>query len=102
MPLNLGDQHISLPEAAELTQRFRQSNPVSAIKAHLFTKEIVMEILNQPGCEGLRIYHGIDANNEAVVVLTGADIDKNDMYNGTLAERAERCPLICSSPNPLN
>ena len=44
------DQHISLNDAAALTLKFRQSNPVGSVIAHLFTKEIIMEILNQPNC----------------------------------------------------
>ena len=96
------DQHISLNDAAALTLKFRQSNPVGGVIAHLFTKEIIMEILNQANCEGIRIYHGIDAANMPVLVMTGVDANKDDLYQGTLAEHAEKCPIFCSGPNPLN
>lgn len=96
------DQHISLNDAAALTLKFRQSNPVGGIVAHLFTKEIIMEILNQANCEGIRIYHGIDAANMPVLVMTGVDANKDDLYQGTLAEHADKCPLVCSHMNPLN
>jgi hypothetical protein len=96
------DQHISLNDAAAMTLKFRQSNPVGSVIAHLFTKEIIMEILNQANCEGIRIYHGIDAGNAPVLVVTGVDGNKDDMYQGTLAEHADKCPLWCSQGNPLN
>ena len=122
------DQHISLNDAAAMTLKFRQSNPVGSVIAHLFsrdvideilaqfiqskpvggviahlfTKEIIMEILNQANCEGIRIYHGIDAANMPVLVVSGVDANKNDLYQGTLAEHAEKCPIFCSGQNPLN
>jgi hypothetical protein len=96
------DQHISLNDAAAMTLKFRQSNPLGSVVAHLFAREVIDEILAQPGCEGIRIYHGIDAGNAPVLVVTGVDGNKDDMYQGTLAEHADKCPLVCSHMNPLN
>jgi hypothetical protein len=37
-----------------------------------------------------------------VLVVTGVDANKDDLYQGTLAEHADRCPMWCSQGNPLN
>lgn len=102
MPLNLGDQHISLNDAAGMTSRFRQGVPLGTIISHAFSRDIIDEILAQPGCEGIRIYNAIDDNNIATVVIVGIDCNKDDLFTGTLAEHSDRCPTICPAPNPLN
>ncbi len=96
------DQHISLNDAAAMTLKFRQSNPVGSVIAHLFSRDVIDEILAQPGCEGIRLYHAIDANNQPTIVAVGVDINKNDLFQGTLAEHTEKCPMWCSQGNPLN
>ncbi|MCC6818372.1 MAG: hypothetical protein IT245_05740 [Bacteroidia bacterium] len=102
MPLNLGDQHINLTDAAAMTARFRQNNPLGTIVSHMLSKEIIEEILAQPGCEGIRIYNAIDDSNIATLVITGVDASQNDMYDGVLAEHTYKCPTICPVGNPLN
>lgn len=95
------DHHISLPEAAAMTANFRNSNPMG-VKGFAFSKNILQEILNQPGCEGIRIYNAIDDNMMPTVVITGINQDDSDQYTQTLAEYARRCPDDCPPPNPLN
>jgi hypothetical protein len=96
------DHRISLAEASQFTANFRNANPVGTIIANAFSKGIIQDILNQPGCEGIRIYNAIDNGGIATVVITGIDINDNDLYTGILAEFGGRCPSLCSSPNPLN
>jgi hypothetical protein len=50
---------------------------------------------------GIRIYHGIDDNNKACLILVGVDADENDLYNGYIAERGVSCPPYCGSGSPL-
>jgi len=102
MPIVNHDQHITLTEAAAMTKKFRDDNPVGTVIAHLFSREIIDEILAQPGCEGIRIYMAKDDSNVQTLVVTGVDVNKNDLYNGTLAEFTEKCPLNCPVNNPLN
>ncbi|HEY1047978.1 MAG TPA: hypothetical protein VGF79_16170 [Bacteroidia bacterium] len=101
MPINQ-DHHIDLAKAAEMTKKFRDCQPVGTIIAHAFNKSIIQEIIDQPLCEGIRIYNAIDDSNIRTVVITGIDGNGNDLYNGVLAEYAERCPQICAPHNPLN
>lgn len=103
MPLNLGDQHINLSDAAVMTARFRSNNPApGTIISHLLTREIIEEILAQPNCEGIRIYNAIDDTNTATLVVTGVDSNQDDLFNGVLAEHTIKCPTWCPAVNPLN
>lgn len=101
MPINQ-DHHITLLKAAEMTKRFRDCHPAGTIIAHAFDKGIIQEIIDQPLCEGVRIYNAIDDNNERTVVIVGIDNNENDLFNGVLAEFSNKCPNNCSQHNPLN
>jgi hypothetical protein len=92
---------VTLNEAKQMTADYRRAAGANAIKAHLFSKGLVEDILNQSGCEGLRIYHGIE-NGEKVVVLVGTDANDEDMTGGVILERSTKCPPVCSGTSPLN
>lgn len=101
MPINQ-DHHITLPEAAAMTKRFRDNNPPGTTIAFAFDRSIIDEILSNPNCQGIRIYRAIDSANCQTVVVTGTDASGNDLYNSTLAEYANKCPDNCPATNPLN
>ncbi|MDI1234734.1 MAG: hypothetical protein PSX81_10670 [bacterium] len=96
---NTGGQ-ISLPSAIQWTTNFRNQNP-TAVKAHFFGNVIINEILNQPGCIGLRLYNAIDDNNQPQILLVGVDNNNNDMTNGIIADMSQPCPTQCSGNNVL-
>lgn len=91
---------ISLEVAAELTSNYRTENPTSRI-AHFFGRDILLELLNQDGCVGLRMYYGIGDDGEKELVVVGVDSDENDILD-IVADRSMPCPKACSSANPLN
>ncbi len=91
---------IPLNEAATMTAEYRRKNP-SSTKAHFFGREIINEILEQEGCQGIRIYYGQDEDGNKQLVLVGADSDENDMLN-IVADLSHPCPNACSNPNSLN
>ena len=93
---------ISLADAAVLTARYRATVPVSARKAGFFGRDAIETILAQVDCVGIRYYHGIDDNDEPVIVLTGVTVDENDLFNGRLMDFSQPCPPRCSADNPLN
>ncbi len=101
MALPARNHRISLEEAAAHTKRHRDSK-IHAIKAGAFHKDQVLELLNQPGCVGLRIYHGRDKEGTPTFVLAGIDKADNDLTTGTLLEAQYPCPPFCGSANPLN
>jgi len=101
VPLPARDHRISLEEAAALTRRHRQARTTEE-KAGAFHKDQLVELLNQPGCVGLRIYHGRKADGAPAFVLVGVDDATNDMVDGVMLEQHVPCPPFCSAASLLN
>lgn len=106
---NLGQQFtgqenhaISLSEASQMTNNFRNSARANQITGGYFGKDIILKILEQPNCVGIRYYYGVNSMQDPVLVLVGVDENGDDLYNGVLGELSQPCPPYCSSPNPLN
>jgi hypothetical protein len=94
---------ISLNEAADLTQRFRENLPIiDHTIAEYFGKSALEELLDQNGCVGIRIYYGIDIEMKKRLVIVGVNNEGNDLYEGNLMEVGQPCPPICSESNLLN
>ncbi|MGH2645114.1 MAG: hypothetical protein ACRDE2_14265 [Chitinophagaceae bacterium] len=90
-----GGQKITLQQAAERTSLFRNEyvthrfDKEEVIKANMFSKETILEVLNQPGCCGIRIYNsvnpqGIDPVTKSQgpvreLLLVGTDSNGNDI-----------------------
>lgn len=80
---HLAGAFISLADASERTKKFREEYVAHAydkeekIKANFFSKDQVMKLLSQPGCEGIRIYNSVHP-----------DVDK-DPETGQLVGRRE-------------
>jgi hypothetical protein len=91
---------ITLREATEWTANYRNSDSGS-VNAHFFGKDHITSILNQTGCKGIRMYHGIDSDGNPCLILVGVDADEKDLYNGYIAERGVSCPPYCGSGSPL-
>ncbi len=100
MALPPRDHRITLAEAAALTRRHRETK-VSTEKAGSFHKDQVLALLAQPGCVGLRIYHGLNADGSRAFVLTGIDAKDNDL-TGEILEKHFPCPPYCGETDPLN
>ncbi len=93
---------ISIELAAVLTRTYRETHPNETI-AEFFGKEAILAILNQPECVGIRIYYGQEPeNNKKHLVVVGAKANKDDIFNGLIAERALTCPSFCPNRNDLN
>jgi len=99
MKLPARDHRISLQEAAALTKRHRDAR-ADAEKAGAFHKDQVIEMLSQPGCEGLRIYHGISGEGKPAFVLVGIDGDGKDLL-GVILEIQMPCPPFCDGTSAL-
>jgi hypothetical protein len=115
---------ISLQQGADLTASYRLKFP-NATKGRFFGKEILQQILDQPGCVGIRMYFGVKkeesgsghhanssssgSNNQAVttspidleLVLVGANGNQDDMLD-IIADISVPCPSFCGSQNSLN
>lgn len=96
------DQSISLSAAADLTRNYRQTEKAEAIKAGGFWKENVQNILNQPGCVGLRCYYAAQSDGSPALVLVGINEKGDDMTDGPMTEDYFPCPPYCAASNQLN
>lgn len=95
-------EQFPLETAAEWTANYRAGAASGATLAHFFGKNIILQILDQERCMGIRIYYAKDENGKKQLIIVGADAEENDLYEGIIAERSVLCPPICSTPNPLN
>ncbi len=84
------------------TKNYRTSAPEGATLGYFFGRSVIEAILDQPGCEGIRIYNAIDSEGVKQLILTGVNEDGNDIYQGILAERPTKNPPYYVAPNPLN
>ena len=101
MALPARSHRISLHDGAALTKRYRDAK-VSDVKAGAFHKDQVVELLNQPGCVGLRAYYGRNTDGSPALVLTGIDANDSDLTGGVILELQYPCPPFCGGDNPLN
>lgn len=95
------DHRISLTDAAALTQAYRDAK-VSDVKAAAFAGDQVLQLLNQTGCVGIRIYYGRNPDASPSLVLAGTDASDSDVTQGVMLEQNWPCPPLCGAANPLN
>ena len=96
------DHKITLADARALLQRHRTAVAQGAERGGMFHAKAVQDLLAQPGCVGLRIYHGRNPDATPALVLVGVDAKGNDLSSGTLLELHFPCPPFCSDPDGLN
>lgn len=91
---------ISLIAASQQTANYRNQNP-EAIKGHFIGKDHLLNILNQSGCMGIRVYYGIDNSGNKELIFVGVDADENDLLY-LIADHGNKCPPDCGNTNSLN
>lgn len=91
---------INLDLAKIWTNNYRLQHQ-NDVYAHLLGKDKVMQILTQQDCEGIRIYKALNDEGNEKVILTGVDLNGNDMANGLLVEYSKPCPPACDASSPL-
>jgi len=99
MPLPARDHRITLEEASALVKRYRAGTEE---KAGAFPKSQLMDLLSQPGCEGMRVYYGRHEDGRPALVLVGIDKTDNDMTGGIVEDLHFPCPPLCGDGNALN
>jgi len=103
---------ISKKQAREWVARYRKENEGNpkVLYSETFDKEFIQELLNEPGCAGIRIYNSIDDEGQLQFILVGVDKDgKNILPNNEetttepvfLLEFGKRCPPFCVVENDL-
>src|SRR5690242_16469911 len=69
---------ISLKESKRLVQNFRTAHP-DATPGYFIGRNIMDQILSQPGCVGIRFRKCLSDNNEEHLVYTGVDAEGKDI-----------------------
>lgn len=96
------DRHrISLDKAVTFVARAREEK-LLPVKGWLVGREIITEILAQPGAAGLRAYLGVGDDGVPTLVYMAVDDQGGDMYRGVLAEYVWPCPPDCGPSSPFN
>lgn len=73
-PLEQVGEDIGLAEGAAMVQAYRQANPTDTI-SHFIGREILTQILAQPGCAGINIASASKENGERTLVIVGVDTE---------------------------
>jgi hypothetical protein len=73
-------ENIGLEEGARLVQNFKTANP-DAIPGYFIGRNIIDQILNQPGCVGITFRKCLTENNEEHLVYTGVDAEGKDILS---------------------
>ncbi len=71
-------ENIGLSEGLELVQNFQEANP-TATPGYYIGRNIIDQILNQPGCVGINFRKCLSENNEEHLVYTGVDAEGKDI-----------------------
>jgi len=93
-----------LPEVAgDWTRRFRETYK-GGTTGHFFGRDILLQLLEQPGAVGIRFYYAIDKDGKRQLIAVAADAEQNDQL-GTgraVADDSCPCPPWLSQANILN
>ena len=71
-------EDIGLEEGMKLVKNFREANP-DATPGYYIGRNIINQILSQPGCVGINFRKCLSKNNEEHLVYTGVDADGKDI-----------------------
>lgn len=95
-------QTISLNDAKTMTYAWQESEFGSNNKfAAKIDVNDVQTIMDEEGCRAIRIYFGLDDNEDMTVVLVGVDANNNDLTSGPLVDMALMCPTNCPTNSAL-
>lgn len=93
------EHEIAIEQARQYIERWRKAIPSGQLElGGFFGRAVIDKILAQPGCVGLRFYYARLEDGPQTIVLVGADEKGNDLWQGTIAEKAWPCPPFCPPP----
>lgn len=71
-------EHIGLTEGVKLVNAFKAANP-TATQGYYIGRNIIEQILSQPGCVGINFRKCLTNMNEEHLVYTGVDANGKDI-----------------------
>jgi hypothetical protein len=124
MPTNTlpsASSHVILLENAEIMTEDYRTNREAILNDNYINQDIlplsetfargaIDDLLALPGCEGIRIYYGMDTNSKVHAVLVAVDEENADILTGygtmqdeaLVLETGQRCPPSCPPSSVLN
>ena len=95
------DHRVTLADAIEMTKAHRAAAGKDQMKGGMWPREAFEALLAQPGCMGLRIYHGKGKDGAQNMVMVGVDASGAYMTSGAIMEFVMPCPPWCDTASPL-
>jgi hypothetical protein len=92
---------ITLQEAQEMTYAYQdaiqfQGQTISSA----IDLDAITQLINQAGCNGIRIYFGLNSSNKLAPVIVSYDVNNMDQTSGIILNRGSNCPTNCPT-SPL-
>jgi hypothetical protein len=97
---------IDLAVAKRWTANYRAVNS-TGVQAHYFGNEIINQLLQRPGCVGIRMYYAINDEGERKLLLIGVDSKGENMMPSSSGRTGDDedpvvdfsfpCPSVCPS-----
>ena len=94
------DHRITLADAVAMTKAHRAAAK-DQMKGGMWPREAFEAVLAQPGCAGIRIYHGRGTDGAQNMVMVAVNADGGDMTAGVIMEYVMPCPPWCDTASPL-
>lgn len=86
---------ITKENAKTMIRAYQDDVPSDAIKAHLFDKDLIQQLLDSENTERIRIYHALDTDGKQHLVLVCVDVDGTDLPDNEILEFGTVCPPSC-------
>jgi hypothetical protein len=80
-------ENIGLAEGIRLVEAFKEANP-DATAGYYIGRNILEQIMAQPGCAGINFRKCLTNMNEEHLVYTGVDADGKDILQFTIVSKA--------------
>ena len=76
-------EEISHETAAEFRNAYEQAHPTE-VRGYVLGRNIIDQILAQPGCVGMRFYYGLNEEGQKTLVYVGVDAEGKDIVKRTV------------------
>lgn len=100
---------IDLATARQWAQNHRTANP-TALRSHYFGRDVLDQILAQPGCTGIRVYYTLNDKQEKQLLIAGVDSKGNTQLpaspaitpgENSIMDFSFPCPPVCPPGSDL-
>lgn len=82
-------EEIGLELGTQMVKGYQEANP-SDVHSYLIGREIIDQILAQPGCVGIKFFNAYNENGEKTLVYVGVDKNANNLIQiSTVSEEGK-------------